>query len=221
MLYRIFTLLALVVVIHAFLFNRTPAVAAETPNDPIEQLRPYVDEIVEILTNERFQGDEKCMERRQKIMALAHERFDFSEMSKRVLGSQWRQLSPQEKQEFTDLFTTLLEHAYIGKIEDYTNQRVEFRDQRIRNDRAEVKTVIIDRDVVIPVSYIMILKDRHWLVYDVVVENVSLVRNYMEQFREILRKDSYSSLLAQLKDKVDRLEQETKACPVEPELESS
>lgn len=183
--------------------------------DPTEQLRPFVERIVSLLTDENLQGEEKCLERRQKVMDVVYERFDFSEMSKRVLGGQWRKLSEKEKQEFTELFTTLLEHAYIGKIEDYSNQKVEFGNQRIKDDRAEVKTDIIDKDVVIPVSYIMILKTGEWMIYDVVVENVSLVRNYMEQFKEILRKDGYASLLAQLKDKVNELEQATKPCPVD------
>jgi phospholipid transport system substrate-binding protein len=183
--------------------------------DPTEQMRPFVDRVVAILTDESLQGEENCLERRQKVMEVVQRRFDFSEMSKRVLGSQWRKLAGQEKQEFTSLFITLLEHAYIGKIEDYSNQKVKFLDQRIRDDRAEVKTEVIDREVVIPVSYIMILKDDEWKVYDVVVENVSLVRNYMEQFKEILRKDGYPTLLAQLRDKVNKLEQATKPCPVD------
>lgn len=199
------------------------AVYAATGNepDPTEQLQPFIEKIVNILTDESLQGEEKCHERRQKVMKVVYERFDFYEMSKRVLGSQWRKLSEKEKQEFTELFTTLLEHAYIGKIEDYSNQKVEFRDQRVKNDRAEVKTDIVDKEVVIPVSYIMILKSREWMVYDVVVENVSLVRNYMEQFKEILRKDGYPSLLAQLKDKVNELEQATKPCPVDIEPRES
>jgi phospholipid transport system substrate-binding protein len=203
-------------VIFSFHSNFAPvAVATATVPDPTEQLRPFVDKIVTILTDVKLQGDEKCTERRQQVMKIAHERFDFFEMSKRVLGSQWRKLSENEQQEFADLFTTLLEHAYIGKIEDYSKQKVEFKDQRIKDDRAEVRTDLIDKDVVIPVSYIMILKNQDWMVYDIIVEGVSLVRNYMEQFKEILRKDGYASLLAQLKDKVDELEKATKPCPVD------
>lgn len=183
--------------------------------DPTEQMRPLVDRIVGILTDPALQGEDKCFERRERVMQIAHEQFDFVEMSKRVLGKQWRQLSPSEKQEFTGLFTTLLEHAYIGKIEDYNHQKVEFKSQRVKKNRAEVKTVIIDQEVTIPVSYIMILKDGQWKVYDIIVEGVSLVRNYMEQFKEILRTEGYSTLLTQLKDKVNELELATKPCPVD------
>lgn len=188
--------------------------AKEIP-DPTEQLRPFVDKFVNVLTDESLQGEDNCFKRREKVMEVVQERFDFFEMSKRVLGSQWRKLSNPEKQEFVDLFTSLLEHAYIGKIEDYSNQKVEFQDQRIKGNRAQVNTLLIDQEVTIPVSYIMILKEENWMVYDIIVEGISLVRNYMDQFREILRTDSYASLLKQLQDKVKELNSTTKPCPTD------
>jgi len=189
--------------------------AAKVP-DPTEQLRPYVDKVVEILTDPEFKGEEACIKRREKVMELAQERFDFNEMSRRVLGPQWRSLSGDEQDYFVGLFTTLLEHVYIGKIEDYTDQKVAFRDQRVKNDRAQVETDIIDKNVVIPVSYIMLLKDGQWLVYDIIVEGVSLVRNYMEQFREIIRKDGYPSLLKRMEEKIQELQKSIgKPCPTD------
>jgi len=190
------------------------SIGKELP-DPTEQLRPFVDKIVNVLTDASLQGEENCFVRREKVMEIVMERFDFFEMSKRVLGSQWRKLSTPEKQEFVDQFTTLLEHAYIGKIEDYSSQKVEFKDQRIKGQRAQVKTLLIDQEVTIPVSYIMILKGENWMVYDIIVEGVSLIRNYMDQFKEILRKDGYASLLKQLQDKVKELDSSTKPCPTD------
>jgi phospholipid transport system substrate-binding protein len=174
--------------------------------DPTEQLRPFVDKILGILTEETLQGEENRGKRRVKVMDVAHERFDFEEMSKRVLGSQWRQLSNSEQGQFVDLFTKLLEHAYIGKIENYSKQKVVFKGQRIKGDRAQVETELVDKEMVLPVSYIMILKGSEWMAYDIVVEGVSLIRNYMEQFREIIRKDGYASLVKQIEDKVHELE---------------
>lgn len=174
--------------------------------DPTEQLRPFVEKIVGILTDPALQGQEKNIPRREKVMSVAHERFDFEEMSKRVLGSQWRQLTTAEQKDFIELFTKLLEHAYIGKIEDYSKQKVEFKGQRIKDGRAQVETELVDKEVVLPVSYIMILKGSEWMAYDIVVEGVSLIRNYMEQFREIIRKDGYASLVKQIEDKVHELE---------------
>ena len=182
-----------------------PATGSAVP-DPTEELRPFVAKVVAILTDPALLGKENSSERREKVMAVAHERFDFDEMSKRVLGAQWRQLAPAEQTRFVGLFTKLLEHAYIGKIEDYSKQKVIFKGQRIKDDRAQVETELVDKDVVIPVFYIMMLKNNDWMVYDIVVEGVSLIRNYMEQFREIIRKDGYTSLVKQIEDKVHELE---------------
>ena len=183
----------------------SPADAAKPP-DPTEQFQPFVEKIVTILTDPDLQGKEKCIQRREKVMKVVSECFDFHEMSKRVLGRTWRKLSKDEQENFARLFTRLLEHAYIGKIEGYSNQEVVFKDQRVKGERAQVTTDILDKDTVITVLYIMMLKDGMWKVYDIVVEGVSLVRNYMDQFREILRKEGYASLLKQLEDKVTELE---------------
>ncbi len=181
--------------------------SASAVPDPTAQMRPFVAKITNLLQNEDFKNDPKC-ERCQKIIDIAKEHFDFREMSKRVLGRQWRRLSPEEKDRFVTLFTRLLQYAYIGKIKDYAGQQVEFTGQRIKGRRAEVKTLLVDRDKTIPVSYIMLLKGDQWMTYDVVVEGVSLVRNYMEQFREILRREKYAGLVKKLEEKVKQLEQE-------------
>jgi len=198
-----------------FVLSMDTARADRAP-DPTDQMRPFVHKIVAILTDESLQGKAHCYIRRHKVMAAAHERFDFNEMSKRVLGKQWRKISVAEKQHFVDLFTKLLEHAYIGKIEDYSKQTVEFKTQRVRGKRAEVRTVLHDRNVTIPVSYIMFLEHDKWMVYDIIVEGVSLIRNYMEQFRDILHKQSYPDFVQKLEDKVKKLDQASgKTCPVD------
>ena len=143
-------------------------------------------------------------------MGVVRERFDFREMSKRVLGQQWRKLDAQEQTRFEELFTDLLQYAYVGRIEEYSGQKVEFVQQRIRANRAEVQTLLVDKDKSIPVSYFMLLQGQDWMAYDIVVEGVSLVRNYMEQFSEILRKEGYPGLVKQIEEKIVQFEQETK-----------
>lgn len=184
----------------------SPATAtANAVPDPTEQFRPFVATITEILSSEDFKDDSRYQQC-QRIIDVARDHFDFREMSKRTLGKQWRKLSNKERDEFVDLFTRLLQHAYIGKVEDYSGQEVEFVRQRIRGKRAQVQTLLVDKSKSIPVSYIMLLKGDKWMAYDVVVEGVSLVRNYMEQFREILRKEDYAGLVKQLERKIQQLE---------------
>jgi phospholipid transport system substrate-binding protein len=181
---------------------RSPAFASP---DPTEQFRPFLQKVTTTLAEpglKKLSKKEQC----QRVINVVRERFDFKEMSKRVIGQQWRNLSEQEQGEFETLFTQLLQYAYVGKIDEYSGQQVQFTQQRIKGDRAEVQTLLVDKEKSIPVAYIMLLHGDQWMAYDVVVEGVSLVRNYMEQFSEILRKEGYPGLVKQVKEKVAELE---------------
>ena len=199
-------LVAAVVVLLLSLFVGHSVVPAATP-DPTEQLKPFLDKIVAELKSKEFKKAASCIQC-DRIIHLASEHFDFYEMSKRVMGRDWRTLSQQQQDEFVSLFTRLLQYAYIGKVDDYIDKKIEYKGQRIKGDRAEVQTELLDSDKTIPVSYIMILKGDKWMAYDIVVEGVSLVRNYMEQIRSIIREEKYEGLIAQLKKMVKELEDE-------------
>ncbi|HHB77216.1 MAG TPA: ABC transporter substrate-binding protein [Desulfobulbus sp.] len=177
--------------------------------DPTEQMKPFVQKVMKILKNADFKADPKCIIC-QRLIDVSRERFDFNEMSKRVLGRTWRKLNKEERADFVDLFTRLLQYAYIGKLEKYTDQKVIFKGERIRGKRAEVQTELNDGQQSVAVSYIMLLEGDQWMIYDVIIEGVSLVRNYMEQFKEILRKEKYNGLVKQIEKKVKQLEEERK-----------
>ena len=168
--------------------------------DPTEQLRPFVAQILQVLSDPVV--GETAEGKVDRVMEVAKEGFDFREMSKRVLGKHWKEISSKEQNEFVELFTELLKYAYVSQMDNYTNQKVEYGNQRIRGKRAEVQTVVVSGDREIPVFYIMMLRGEQWKVYDVVVEGVSLIRNYLEQFQEILRKDDFGGLTQQLKNKI-------------------
>jgi phospholipid transport system substrate-binding protein len=177
--------------------------------DPTEQFRPFLKKVTDTLADPKLKAISK-REQSQRIIGVVREHFDFREMSKRVIGQQWRSLSEKEQAEFEQLFTQLLQYAYVGKIDEYSGQQVQFTQQRVKGERAEVQTLLVDKDKSIPVSYIMLLRGDQWMAYDVVVEGVSLVRNYMEQFSEILRKDGYLGLVKQIEDKIAELEKNIK-----------
>lgn len=180
---------------------------ANAAPDPTEQLRPFLKKVTDTLADPKLKALPK-KEQGQRVISVVRERFDFREMSKRVIGQQWRGLSASDQAEFEELFTQLLQYAYVEKIDDYSGQQVEFTQQRIKGERAEVQTLLVDKHKSIPVSYIMLMRQDQWMIYDVVVEGVSLIRNYMEQFQEILRKDGYPGLVKQVKDKIVQLEKE-------------
>ena len=161
---------------------------------PIETMKPVLTDLTQLLNNPALQGDAHRVERRDKIMSTIKSGFDFQEMCKRVLGRTWRDINQAQRERFTELMTKLLENAYIGKLEDYHYKTIEYVDERIQGDRAQVTTLVKKDDVKLPVHYILQLTPKGWMVYDINIEGVSLVRNYMEQFRSILRTESFSGL---------------------------
>ncbi len=170
-------------------------------HSPTEQLQPVLNELIEVLDDETLKGDALREERRGKIMAIIASGFDFREMSRRVLGKTWNEISEEDQQYFVAQFTKLLENVYIGKLESYGGRTYEFVAERIKGKRAQVTTLIPYEESKIPVHYIMQRELDKWMVYDINIEGVSLVRNYMEQFRTILRKEQYDGLIKIIEDK--------------------
>ncbi len=168
---------------------------------PTVTLKPVLNDLMAVLGDQNLKGDEHKVERRAKIMSLIKRGFDFREMSQRVLGPTWRQIDDQEKDNFTTLMTKLLENVYIGKLEGYSGQAIEFVGEIVKEDRAQVTTLIQNGDAKIPVYYIMKRTDSGWMVYDINIEGVSLVRNYQEQFKSILRTQKYAGLVKVLQEK--------------------
>lgn len=167
----------------------------------MEQLRPTLSKLTSVLADPGLKGDEKKSERRAKIMDSIKVGFDFREMSKRILGSTWNSITAAEQDYFTEQMTKLLENVYIGKLEDYSGQTIGYVSERVKGDRAQVSTLIEDKGVQIPVHYIMALVGGKWMVYDINIEGVSLVRNYMEQFKSIVRTQKFPGLIQVLEEK--------------------
>jgi len=177
---------------------------------PTADLKPVLEDLTSVLVDESLKGKAHREERRAKIMAFIKRGFDFREMSRRVLGSTWNDIDEKEQDRFTKLMTKLLENVYIGKIENYSGQTIEFAAESIKNDRAQVTTLLENDGVKIPIHYIMRKTEPRWMVYDINIEGVSLVRNYQEQFKSILRTEKYEGLVKTLEEKNRSFETEAK-----------
>jgi phospholipid transport system substrate-binding protein len=175
-------------------------VLAEEPG-PTASLKPVLHDLTSVLGDESLKGKVHLTERRAKIMSLIKRGYDFREMSKRILGKTWRKIDDKERDHFTTLMTKLLENVYIGKLESYSGQDIEFVAETVKEDRAQVTTLVENDNAKIPLHYIMKNTDSGWMVYDINIEGVSLVSNYREQFKSILRRDDYKGLIKVLEDK--------------------
>lgn len=168
---------------------------------PTEDFKPYLEGIVGVITNPEYAGDDKRDLRREKVMEVAKRAFDFTTMSKLVLGKTYHTLTAEQRAYFEKLFTKLLENAYVGKLEGYTEQVTKYEGERIKGDKAEVITMVENQGVVIPVSYIMLSTEKGWKVYDIKIEGVRLLRNYKAQFKSILRTEKFEGLVRILEEK--------------------
>ena len=170
-----------------------------------DQLQTAIDNILTILRDPALKGDAQTEQRRALLRKIIHEKFSFAKMSQLSLAKHWRKRNEQEKKEFIDLFGQLLEETYISKIESYTDEKVIYVKEFVRKKKAQIDTKIITDTIEIPITYRMYkTKKGDWLVYDIVIEGVSLVRNYRSQFDQVLKRDSYEKLLKDLKAKLDK-----------------
>ncbi len=186
-----------------------PALPREAfAGEPTVQVKQTVDAVMDILKNKDLKRPEKAAERKAKIRKVVDERFDFEEMSQRALALHWKKRTPEERKEFVALFSDLLESTYIKKVEKYESEKgigsekVIYGEEKVDGPYAVVKTIIVtSKEVQIPMDYRLLKEGAKWEVYDVVIEGVSLVNNYRNQFNNIIRTSSYQELLKRLKNK--------------------
>lgn len=150
-----------------------------------------------ILDNSELQEAEK----RRRIQAIVETRFDYQEMSKRMLASHWRRLTDPERTEFVESFKVFLSDRYAGKIGDYAGEKVEYLGERLEGDYAEIRTKLVSSKTNYPLDYRLINKEGRWYAYDLVVDGVSLVKNYRSQFDRIIQENSYGELARRMKNR--------------------
>jgi len=168
---------------------------------PTVVVRGTIDEVIRLVTDEGLKKPDQATHRRKLLEETIGQHFDFEEMAKRSLAAHWRNRSEAEHQEFVQLFQTLLSKTYAGKIENYSGEKVQYLKERLRDSYAEVQTTIVSQKTEISLDYRLLLKDGSWRVYDVVVDGVSLVKNYRVQFDRIIRDSSYDELVKTLREK--------------------
>lgn len=178
--------------------------SAVTPG-PKATVESAVDQVLGILRDETLD----TQTRRERIRGVIDEHFDFVRMSQSVLSHNWSKATPSEKDGFVAFFSDYLEHTYVQIIETYTNQSIEYGEEKVRGDRAQVNTFVVTKTAKIPVHYRLRYNTREnrWLAYDVLIEGVSLVNNYREVFAAIAASEGMGGVL----EDVERRLQQVKA----------
>ena len=171
---------------------------------PTDQIKSTVDKALVVLKDPRFKPAAKTKERREQLKQVLFARFDFTEMAKRSLGANWRRRTPKEQEEFVRLFTDLLERAYADTIESYGDEKIVYVGERLDGGYADISSkVLTSKSEEFSLNYRAHFVGGEWRVYDVVVENISMVNNYRSQFNRVITNASYEELVRRLKDKAD------------------
>lgn len=168
---------------------------------PMEQIKVTVERVLQTLKEPRLLGETKTKERRELLRKVIAPSFDFDEMAKRSLGQHWQQ-NAARKGEFVPIFRGFVEDAYLGSIESYKNEKILYASERVERGFAQVDTKLVPtKGDEIPIHYRLHLVGGQWKIYDVLIENVSLVNNYRSQFHRVISTSSFDELLRRLQEK--------------------
>ena len=172
---------------------------------PLDTLKEPVDHIIQILNNPQYKDSSKRDLQHDKIWEIVRTIFDFKAISRLTVGRYWKKFDPSQKEAFTDVFSQFLGNTYIRQIQgQYQNEKVVFLGQKmISESRALVKSKIIREGVETPINYRMYMRKDNWKIYDVKIEGVSLVKNYRDQFRKLLLKESPAQLIERVAKKLE------------------
>ena len=166
-------------------------------------MQTAVNAVVDVLRQSEGTRDERWA----RISRIIQAHFDFDGMSKRVLATEWRRATPEERKQFSDYFSQYLETTFRSQIEAYDDHRIEYVSERIKGDRATVESTVVSGKVRTPVTYKLRrtrdgAKPGEWLAYDVVIEGVSLVANYRNTFAAIIKSEGMDGVIADVQRRI-------------------
>jgi len=183
-------------------------IRAAAAEDPMAAVKETVRQVLAIVTDPSYKSATSA--RREKLREIIAPRFDFSDMARSAMGYHWRTLSQPQRDEFSRVFTGLLEASYMGKIEGYKGQQIVYGKERQDGPLAQVDTKIVPKGGdAIAVDYRLKQSGGDWKVYDVVIDNISLVGNYRNQFNRIMNEKGYDKLVSAIKQKQQALDSGT------------
>ena len=206
-MYRSIFLIPAVFLLH-LLFLHVPSAFTGSEGPLTEQIRTTVENVLIILENSSLMEDSEGKKQNPEAMAkyradlrkAIFPQFDIPEMAKRSLGLNWRRRTSTEKKEFVDLFSYLLEDFLSDKLKSFEDEKFVYKGEIKDGDYAKVETRIVTKEgKEISIDYRFHLVDEDWKVYDMVIENVSLVKNYRSQFNRIIAKSSYQDLVHRIR----------------------
>ena len=184
--------------------RHTVTASAVSPTSPLGVVQDTYNKIILILNDPSCRGKAALKKRREKISILANRIFDFRKVSMLALGRNIRKFTKKEFEEFSSLFTKILENTYVAKIETYSDAKIKFdRERLLTPKKAIVDTIVTYNGKEIPITYRFYKKGNVWLGYDVLVEGISLIKNYRTQFNDLLAREKPSEVIKLVRQKLE------------------
>jgi len=169
---------------------------------PTEQVRATVDQVLTLVRDPNRKSKAQMDALRSQLVEVIYPRFDFAEMAKRSLGRHWAGRTSEEQREFVKTFAALLGRAYADNIESYTTQNVLYIRESENENNAQVDTKVIGENrSPLSINYKLQRTDGEWKIYDLVIEDISVVNNYRSQFDRIIAHSSFAELVRTMKEK--------------------
>ncbi len=199
--------LSFILVLLAVLIAAPSALAATSATETIRQT---VDTVLNIIKKPEMDDPAQKPALLKQVEDQIKTIFDFTEFSARTVGPKWRSFTPEQKSRFEEAFASLLRSTYIEKLDGYSGEKVNFTGEvsSSKGDKVEVQSTIQMKDKIIPVAYRLLQKNGGWKVYDVRIENVSLIENYRGQFKDILLRGSAEDLIRKVEEKARETHQQ-------------
>ncbi len=171
-----------------------------------DEVKRTVDDVIKIVTNKELKKPSNEKKRRQELKDVIGRIFDYREMAKRSMGVHWKSITPAQQNDFVGLFSTLLENSYADKIESYHQEKIVYDRENVEGNYAEVdsRVITLKRDEY-GLDYRLLKEGNKWMIYDVVIEGVSLVSNYRTQFNKIINERGYNELVKKMKTKSEEI----------------
>lgn len=185
-----------------FLFASSVTMAMVAPETLIQD---SIQDVMSHMKNAPRDLDKRVVFVGQKVDVAVIPHMDFVSMSKLAVGFHWKRLTDEQKEEIIQEFRTLLVRTYTKALAKFVDGEVEFVPYRKgpRPDRANVKTKVKHANGgTTLITYSMrLIKEEKWMVYDVKVENISLVTNYRTNFNKEIALGGADGLIKLLKEK--------------------
>ena len=192
--------------------------AAEEPpasSSPMAELKKSNAQLDKVLQKNKPNWSPEAELERTEVKKLVGSFLDYGELARRSLAKSWDKINPKQREEFVETLRELVERSYLRQIHGSANYNIKYDKEEKEKDGTEatvdatLNTMSRGKKTKVALEYKMLWKEGHWVVYDVVTDEQSMLENYRAEFNKIINRDGFDALLKKMKKKLDEKEEET------------